>query len=66
MTDPKKVKEQSKFCKDLMTRLDNCIQGAEFVKYYGMEKHTARQDEIIRLRRELMLLSKMLNPWDNK
>ena len=66
MINVKKVKEQSAFCKLLMTRLDDMIQSAEVIQYYGIDKHTARQDEIIRLRRELRSLHKMLDPWERE
>ena len=58
----KPVKEQCSFCYDLMRRLDKDIHDAvvEFGYIYG---HTPMQNDIIRLRRELMTLSKMLGEW---
>lgn len=32
----------------------------------GMENHVRKQDDIKRIRRELMTLSKMLNPWEEQ
>ena len=63
MINVKKVKEQSAFCKLLMTRLDDMLQSFEPSSFCGVDKHTARQDDIIRLRRELLALRKMLDPW---
>ena len=58
------IKCQSDFCRDLMVRLNKDIQKAEKgVWGSGMADHCQKQDDIKRLRRELMVLSKLLNPW---
>ena len=62
MADKCKVDKQAMFCKDLMERLNNNILSAK-VSYGSLEKHTVMQNDIIRLRRELMLLSEMLDPY---
>lgn len=62
MTDKCKVDIQALFCKELMERLNNNILSAK-VSYDSLEKHTVMQNDIIRLRRELMLLSEMLDPY---
>lgn len=62
MTDMNKVIKQTLFCKELMERLDDSIRSAK-VSYGAIEKHTVMQKDIIRLRRELMLLSEMLDPY---
>ena len=61
MTDKNKVDKQVLFCKDLMERLnDNILSARE--SYGAIEKHPVMQNDIIRLRRELMTLSEMLDP----
>jgi len=62
MTDKCKVDKQALFCKDLMERLNDSVQSA-VVSYGEIERHTVMQNDIIRLRRELMLLSEMLDPY---
>ena len=62
MIDVKRARAQSAFCKDLMNRLDDSIQN-DNDEYYGVEKYTVKQNDIVRLRRELMVLSKLLFPW---
>lgn len=58
------IKTQSKFCADLMSRLDKSIQGAgERMVWGGMENHTQKQNDIVRLRRELRVLFVLLDPW---
>lgn len=59
-----KIKEQSMFCMTLMDRLDFEIQNSKEGYWSGMESHTRKQDDIKRIRRELLTLSKMLNPWE--
>lgn len=63
MTDIKNIKTQSKFCMDLMKRLDGEIEQAKMTNWNVVEKHDRMRDDIKRLRRELMALSKMLDPW---
>ncbi len=58
----KPVKEQCAFCYDLMRRLDRDVHGV-CVKWGCVDGHTQMQQDIIRLRRELMDLSKMLGEW---
>lgn len=52
------IKEQNKFCMDLMQRLSKDV--VEIADDTWHEKYTRAQDDIKRLRRELMVLSKML------
>ena len=61
--DKKKIIKQSLFCLDLMKRLDDTITSSGAGTWSGLENHCRTQDDIKRLRRELMTLSKMLNPW---
>lgn len=69
MTDLKKIKQQSEFCKMMMEMLDAEIQDSKVGNYSGMnyfsgiENHTRKQGDIKRLRRELMKLANMLDPW---
>lgn len=52
------TKEQNKFCMDLMQRLfEDVVKIADDTWH---EKYTRAQEDIKRLRRELMILSKML------
>ena len=60
MIDLKKIKQQSEFCKMLMEMLDAEIQDSD-IKWGGMENRSRKQDDIKRLRRELMKLANMLN-----
>ena len=62
-TDFEGIKQQSKFCMDLMVRLNNEIQNSGSGHWSGMADHTRKQDDIKRIRRELLDLAKMLNPW---
>lgn len=57
------IREQSRFCVDLMIRLDDDIQGDGRGVWSGMKNHCQKQRDIERIRRELMELHKMLNPW---
>lgn len=57
------IKTQSKFCKELMLRLDSEIQESGTGYWSGMANHIRKQDDIKRVRRELMTLSNMLDPW---
>ena len=61
--DFKGIKSQAQFCKELMLRLNEEIH-ASGEGFSGMENHIRKQDDIKRIRRELMTLSKMLNPWE--
>ena len=58
------IRRQALFCSELMKRLDDDICFSK-ISYGSIEKHTAMQNDIVRLRRELLALSKMLDPWSN-
>lgn len=61
----KQVKEQMKFCKELMLRLEKSV--AENVdmdsSWWGIRNHSQMQNDIVRLRRELNTLNKLFYPW---
>ena len=57
------IRAQAMFCKMLLDRLNNDINVAKEGSWSGMADHCQKQDDIKRIRRELMKLSKMLNPW---
>lgn len=57
------VKSQTTFCTELMLRLNAEIKGSGEGSWSGMENHVRKQQDIKRIRRELMTLSKMLDPW---
>ena len=59
--DNKTIQSQNKFCKELMDRLYKDINHLTNDKW--LQGHTTCQNDIVRLRRELLELSKMLN-WD--
>lgn len=61
--DKNAIRNQSKFCIELMMRLDKEINASGEGSWSGMENHVRKQDDIKRIRRELMTLSKMLDPW---
>jgi len=61
--DFKKIKSQMQFITGLVLRLDEEIKRDGEGSWSGMENHTRKQDDIKRIRRELMTLSKMLDPW---
>ena len=58
------VNRQARFCNDLMNRLVKEINESGEGSWSGMENHVRKQDDIKRIRRELLALSKMLNPWE--
>jgi hypothetical protein len=62
----KQAKEQMKFCKELMNRLDKSLSEniAEDSSWWGIRNHTQISNDIVRLRRELNTLNKMMYPWD--
>ena len=62
MTDKCKIDIQVLFCRELMERLNDSVLSAK-ESFGSLEKHTVMQNDIIRLRRELMLLSEMLDPY---
>ena len=57
------IKSQGQFCTELMLRLNDDIRKSKEGSWSGMKNHVRKQDDIKRIRRELMALSKMLNPW---
>ena len=57
------IKEQSNFCKQLMDKLCLEINGSGF-NWNTIDYHHRKQDDIKRIRRELMELSKMLDPYE--
>jgi hypothetical protein len=61
----KQIKEQIKFCKELMLRLEKSV--AENVdmdsSWWGIRNHSQMSNDIVRLRRELNTLNKLLYPW---
>ena len=63
-TDFDGIREQSEFCRELMIRLNEDIQSSGEGHWSGMADHTRKQDDIKRIRRELLTLAKMLNPWE--
>ena len=63
MINRNKAQKQADFCLELMRRLHAEIKDAPDCIYYGLEKHTQKQNDIIRLRRELTKLHKLLNPY---
>lgn len=63
MKDIHDIKSQSKFCADLMFKLNEDIQYSG-KGISGMEKYTRKQEDIRRIRRELMDLQKMLYPYE--
>jgi hypothetical protein len=64
----KVVKEQSNFCRELMSRLDAAVEKntKDVASWYGIVNHSQMGNDIIRLRRELNTLRKLLNPWGNE
>ena len=63
--DYDEIKKQMQFCMNLVMRLNDEINSSEGREGYwsGLENHCRMQDDIKRIRRELMTVSKMLNPW---
>jgi hypothetical protein len=57
------IRSQCKFCTELMLRLNGDIKKSKEGLWSGMENHIRKQDDIKRIRRELLTLSKMLDPW---
>ena len=57
------IKAQSAFCVELMLRLHEEIKKSKDGSWSGMENHIRKQDDIKRIRRELMTLAQMLDPW---
>ena len=64
MIDRKKISDQARFCSILMGRIKNDIDNAsDNYSGNGFKNYTAMQTDIIRLRRELLTLHKLLDPW---
>ena len=62
--DIKKINAQSDFCLELMKRLNAELKkDVDEDAWSGMLNHTQKQNDIIRLRRELNKLNKLLDPW---
>lgn len=57
------IKSQSQFCTELMLRLNDEIQKSGEGYWSGMANHIRKQDDIKRIRRELMTLANMLDPY---
>lgn len=57
------IKSQSQFCTELMLRLNKSIKTAELGSSGGIDRYCQKQDDVIRIRRELNTLREMLNPW---
>lgn len=60
------VKRQTAFCLELMLRLHDDVNASGEGSWSGMADHCRKQDDIKRIRRELMTLSKMLDPWKSE
>jgi hypothetical protein len=62
----KQAKEQMRFCKELMNRLDKSFD--ENIDYnspwYGIHNHSQISNDIVRLCRELNVLNKLMYPYD--
>lgn len=61
--DLDEIKSQSQFCTELMIRLNKSIKNSGKGSWSGMANHCQKQDDIIRIRRELNTLREMLEPW---
>lgn len=62
MVDKNRILKQAAFCKELMDRLDDSIKKAE-VHYGTLDRHWVMQNDIVRLRRELLALRELLDPY---
>ena len=60
----KQVKEQVKFCKELMNRLEKLTIDNidEESSWWGIRNHSQMSADIVRLRRELNTLNKLICP----
>ena len=63
--DFKEIRKQMKFCTELVLRLNEEINQDGEGSWSGMANHIRKQDDIKRIRREFLTLSKMLDPWRN-
>ena len=57
-----KIKKQSTFCLLLMERLDDEIKSSD-IQFGGLKGYTQRREDIRKIRRELLDLSKMLSVY---
>ena len=57
------IRSQMQFCTELVLRLNEEIQQDGEGYWSGMKNHIRKQEDIKRIRRELMTVSKMLDPW---
>ena len=57
------IRSQMQFCTELVQRLNDEIHQDGEGSWSGMKNHIRKQDDIKRIRRELMTVSKMLDPW---
>ena len=66
MTDYDDIKSQAQFVTELMLRLNKNIKDDKSVIRGDawVDKYTQKQADIKRIRRELLKLSRMLNPWE--
>ena len=66
MTDYDDIKSQAQFVTELMLRLNKNIKNDKSVIRGDawVDKYTQKQADIKRIRRELLKLSRMLNPWE--
>ena len=62
----REVKEQIKFCKELMNRVVKSIDENidEDSSWYGIRNHSQISNDIVRLRRELNAVNKLMYPYD--
>lgn len=58
----KETRDQADFCLELCKRLASDIRSAK-EWHNGIEKYCRMKDDIKRIRRELLSLSTMLDPW---
>ena len=61
--DKSAILDQIQFCKTLMERLYSELLHSTEGSWSGLANHCRMQDDIKRIRRELLELEKMLNPW---
>ena len=62
----KDVMKQLSFCNALFVMLNHDIKESDaFFNDCGIDNYTRHQADIVRLRRELLRLSKMMDPYDN-
>ena len=57
------IRAQMQFCTELVMRLNDEIGDDGEGYWSGMKNHIRKQEDIKRIRRELLTVSKMLNPW---